>query len=189
MRVGMRKILPWLVIIMVLALAVCQLHRQGRTWLCSGAPFRLWVSDTWSPENSQQLLDPYSLTHMLHGFIIYGLLVWLVPNVPLLWRFCLALSFEALWEVVENTDLVIGRYRGVTAAIGYHGDAIVNSLGDIFAFGVGFVLARRLGFRRSAAVFVAIEMILFIWVKDGLTLNVVMLLCPIEAVKNWQMGH
>lgn len=126
---------------------------------------------------------------MLHGFIICGLLAWLVPNVPVLWQFCLALSLEALWEVVENTDIIIGRYRGVTAAIGYHGDTIVNSLGDIFAFGAGFMLARRLGFRRSAAVFVAIETMLLICVKDGLILNVIMLLCPIEAVRNWQMGH
>ncbi len=181
---GTRKTGPWLTIAMVVTVAVCQLHRQGRMWLSSSGRFRLWVGDTWSPENSQQFLDPYSFTHLLHGIIICGLLAWIIPKVPILWRLCLAVSFEALWEVAENTDCIIERYREVTAAIGYHGDTIINSLGDILAFGVGFMLARRLGFRRSVIVFVITELALLVWIKDGLVLNVIMLLYPKEGVKS-----
>jgi hypothetical protein len=186
---SMRKFWPCLAIIMVVAAAVYQLHRQGRMWLCSCGRFALWIGDIWSPENSQQFLDPYSFTHVLHGFIFYGLLAWLIPRVSSLWRLWLAVSFEALWEVVENTDRIIERYRGVTAAIGYHGDTIVNSLGDILSFGVGFMLARHLGFRRSVAVFVVTEVVLLGWIRDSLTLNVIMLIYPIEAIRAWQMGH
>jgi hypothetical protein len=186
---SMRKFWPCLAIIMVVAAAVYQLHRQGRMWLCSCGRFALWIGDIWSPENSQQFLDPYSFTHVLHGFIFYGLLAWLIPRVSSLWRLWLAVSFEALWEVVENTDRIIERYRGVTAAIGYHGDTIVNSLGDILSFGVGFMLARHLGFRRSVTVFVVTEVVLLGWIRDSLTLNVIMLIYPIEAIRAWQMGH
>jgi Protein of unknown function (DUF2585) len=186
---SMRKVWPCLAIIMVVAAAVYQLHRQGRMWLCSCGRFALWSGDIWSPENSQQFLDPYSFTHVLHGFIFYGLLAWLIPRVSSLWRLWLAVSFEALWEVVENTDRIIERYRGVTAAIGYHGDTIVNSLGDILSFGVGFMLAPHLGFRRSVAVFVVTEVVLLGWIRDSLTLNVIMLIYPIEAIRAWQMGH
>jgi hypothetical protein len=119
---------------------------------------------------------------------MYGLLVWIVPRVPLLWRLWLAVCFEALWELVENTECVIERYRGVTAAIGYHGDTIINSLGDIFFFGIGFVMARYLGLRRTVVVFVIIELLLLVWIRDGLILNMIMLLCPIDAVKEWQTG-
>lgn len=188
-QISARKIWPWLATVMVVAVAVCQLHRQGRMWLCSYGRFRLWVSDTWSPENSQQFLDPYSFTHLLHGFIICGLLAWIIPRVPAIWRLCFAVSFEALWEVAENTDYIIERYRGVTAAIGYQGDTILNSLGDILSFGVGFMVARQLGFRRSVVVFVVTELALLIWIRDGLILNVIMLIYPIEAVRAWQMGH
>jgi hypothetical protein len=189
LQASMRKFRPCLAIILVVAAAVYQLHRQGRMWLCSCGRFALWIGDIWSPENSQQFLDPYSFTHVLHGFIFYGLLALLIPRVSSLWRLWLAVSFEALWELVENTDRIIERYREVTAAIGYHGDTIVNSLGDILSFGVGFMLAQHLGFRRSVAVFVITEVVLLSWIRDSLTLNVIMLIYPIEAIRAWQMGH
>ena len=186
---SMKKFWPWLAIIIVVTAAVYQLHRQGRMWLCSCGRFQLWVGDTWSPENSQQFLDPYSFTHLLHGFLLCGLLAWMIPRLSSVWRLWLAVSFEALWEVVENTDRIIERYRGVTAAIGYQGDTILNSLGDILSFGVGFMLARHLGFRRSVALFVATEVVLLIWIRDSLILNVIMLTYPIEAIRAWQVGH
>lgn len=189
LQVSMRKIWPWLAIIMVVAAAVYQLHRQGRMWLCSCARLRLWVGNTWSPENSQQFLDPYSFTHLLHGFIFCGLLASIIPRLPLAWRLWLAVSFEALWEVVENTNHIIERYRGVTAAIGYQGDTIFNSLGDILSFGVGFMLARHLGFRRSVLVFVVTEAVLLVWIRDSLILNVIMLISPIKAIRGWQIVH
>jgi len=186
---SMRKLWPWQAIIMVVAATVYQLHRQGRMWLCSCGRLRLWVGNTWSPENSQQFLDPYSFTHLLHGFIFCGLFAWLIPRLSWAWRLLLAVTFEALWEVVENTDRIIERYRGVTAAIGYQGDTILNSLGDILCFGVGFMLARHLGFRRSVAVFAVTEVVLLVWIRDSLILNVIMLTYPIEAIRAWQMVH
>jgi hypothetical protein len=135
-------------------------------------------------------LDPYSFTHLLHGFVLCGLLVLIVPRLSLVWQLWLALSIEALWEVVENSEFVIRRYREETAALGYYGDTIVNSLGDILVCGLGFVLARRLGLRRTMALFVVTEVVLAIWIRDNLTLNILMLIYPVEAVKEWQAaGH
>jgi hypothetical protein len=189
LQVDMRKCSPWLAVTMVVAAAVYQLHNQGRMWLCSCDRVRLWVGDTWSPENSQQFLDPYSFTHLLHGLIFCGLFAWMMPRLSWVWRFWFAVSVETLWEVVENTDHIIARYRGLTAAIGYQGDTILNSFGDILSFGIGFMLARHLGFRRSLALFFITGLVLLIWIKDGLILNVIMLTYPIEAIKTWQMGH
>lgn len=124
---------------------------------------------------------------MLHGVAFYGLLSWLVPKIPLNWRLCLAVLMEAVWEVVENSEFVINRFREVTAALGYHGDTIINSLSDIAACAVGFMIARRLGLWRSVALFVVTEVVLAIWVRDSLLLEVLMLLHPIEAIKAWQM--
>ncbi len=138
---------PWLGIAAVLAATVSQLHRQGRPWWCACGWLYLWVGDTQGPSNSQALFDPYSFTHVLHGLAYFGLLAWGIPRVAPAWRLWLALSIEAFWEVLENSDLIIQRYRADTIALGYNGDSIVNSLGDILSCGIGFALAWRLGFR------------------------------------------
>jgi len=131
-------------------------------------------------------LDPYSFTHVLHGFVFCGLLALIVPRLTEVWQLWLAVSIEALWEVVENSEFVIRRYREETAALGYQGDTIVNSLADILLCGLGFVLARRLGFHRTVALFVVTEVALAVWIRDNLSLNVLMLIYPIDAVKEWQ---
>src|SRR5215211_2869602 len=176
----MRRILPWLAIVVVLAGTALVLRSQGRLWWCSCDYLLLWSGDPWSSDNSQHLLDPYSFTHVLHGFVLCGLLALTVPRLSALWRLCLAVSIEAVWEVIENSEFVIRRYREQTAALGYHGDTIVNSLGDILACGLGFVLAHRLGFRRTFALFVLTEVTMAIWIRDYLSLNVLMLVYPIE---------
>lgn len=186
----MRKILPWLAIAVVLAGTVYQLRSQGRLWWCSCDYLLLWSGDPWSSDNSQHLLDPYSLTHMLHGFVLYGLLALVAGRLSPVWRLWLAVSIEALWEVVENSESVIQRYREETAALGYHGDTIINSLADILVCGFGFVLAGHLGTRRTLAVFLATEVVLVFWIRDSLLLNVLMLIFPIDAIKAWQAaGH
>jgi hypothetical protein len=135
-------------------------------------------------------LDPYSFTHVLHGFVLCGLLALIVPRLAAIWQLCLAVCIEAAWEVVENSEFVIRRYREETAALGYHGDTIVNSLSDVLVCGVGFVLARHLGFRRTFALFVVTEVALALWIRDNLTLNILMLIHPIDAVREWQAaGH
>lgn len=112
-----------------------------------------------------------------------------VPTGTLWLRLSLGTLLEAFWEVFENTEFVIQRYREETAALGYYGDSVANSLGDILICVLGFVIAQRLGFRRSAVVFVATEIVLLIWIKDSLILEIIMLIYPIEAIKGWQIGH
>ena len=186
----MRRILPWLTIAVVLIGTALLLHCQGRLWLCSCDYLLLWSNDPWSSDNSQHLLDPYSFTHVLHGFLLCGLLALIAPRLSVVWQLWLAVSIEAVWELLENSAFVIRRYREETAALGYHGDTIVNSLGDIFVCGIGFVLARHLGFRRTFALFVLTEVTLAFWIRDNLSLNVLMLIYPIEVVKEWQAeGH
>jgi hypothetical protein len=186
----MRRVIPWLAILVVLVGTAYQLRSQGRLWWCSCDYLLLWSGDAWSSDNSQHLLDPYSFTHVLHWFVFCGLLALIAPRLVGIWQLWLAVSIEAVWEVVENSEFVIERYREQTAALGYQGDTIVNSLADILLCGLGFVLARRLGLRRSVALFVLTEAVLAVWIRDNLSLNVLMLIYPIDAVKEWQAaGH
>jgi Protein of unknown function (DUF2585) len=190
LRSGMKRVLPWFAILVVLLGTALILRSQGRLWWCSCDYLLVWSGDPWSSDNSQHLLDPYSFTHLLHGFLLCGLLTLLVPRLSTVWRLWLAVTIEAVWEVVENSEFVIRRYREETAALGYHGDTIVNSLGDILVCGLGFVVAQRLGFRSAFALFVLTEVTLAILIRDNLTLNIVMLIHPLEAIKEWQAaGH
>lgn len=179
---------PWLVVALIVTASVCELRRQGRLWWCACGGLNPWSGDIWSVHNSQHLFDPYSFTHILHGVLLCGLVAWACPKLSTSWRLCMAVAVEALWEVFENTDVVIERYRLVTLAVGYKGDTILNSLGDIFAAAVGFLVAQRIGIRGSIGLLVATEAVLIFWIRDGLLLNVVMLLCPSDAIRAWQMG-
>jgi hypothetical protein len=183
-----RSIWPWLAIVLTLAAATFKLYYQGRLWLCSCGQFLLWVGEARSFNTSQHLLDPYSFTHVLHGFVLFWLLGWFAPCLSWAWRLWLAVMAEAVWEVIENSDFVIQRYRAA-GALGYFGDTIVNSLGDIAMCGFGFVLARYLGFVRSLALFAAVEVVLLFWIRDSLVLNVVTLIYPIEWIEQWQAGY
>jgi hypothetical protein len=185
-----RKSLPPLAAVAVLAVAAFELRAQGRLWFCACGRVLVWVGDAWSTETSQQLFDPYSLTHVLHGLAFCGLLTLLLSRVNWRWRFVLAVAVEALWEVIENTDFVIRRYREATAALGYNGDTIINSLGDVIACALGFLIARKLGWLRSLVLFVATELFLLFWIRDSLILNIILLLYPSERLRAWQQaGH
>jgi hypothetical protein len=178
---------PGLALVAILASAVVLLRHEGRLWWCAcGQPY-LWAGDPRGPHNSQHLLDPYSFTHVLHGVLLCGVLAWAVPRLPPAWRLVLAVLVEALWEVFENSAFVIGRYRAATAAVGYQGDTVANSLGDILSCAAGFVLARRLGFWGSLALFLVTEVVLLLWIRDSLLLSVLTLLHPINTVKAWQL--
>ncbi len=179
----------WLAILAVLLIAIYELHHQGRLWWCACGHLRLWAGDIWSAENSQQLLDPYSFTHLLHGFIFFWLLNWLLPRLAPEWQLWLATTVEATWEIVENSAFIIDRYRSTTAALGYNGDTVINSVGDILVCGLGFLLARKLGFRRALAIFILVEIVLVFWIRDGLIFNIIMLIYPIDALRNWQIRH
>ena len=184
-----RRVRPWLAVVAVLAAAAFELRWQGRLWLCPCGRFRPWLGDAWGPETSQQLFDPYSFTHVLHGFALAGLLALILPRAGWRWRLALAVAAEALWEVIENTEWVINRYREATAALGYNGDTVVNSLGDVIACGAGFLLARRLGAIKTLLVFALTEVVLLFWIRDSLLLNILLLVYPSEKLKAWQAGQ
>jgi uncharacterized protein DUF2585 len=161
----------------------------GRSpWGPSGSP-GLWTSDVWGPENSQRLADPYTFTHILHGAGFYGLLRVVASAQPVGTRAVAAVILESAWEIVENSDLVIERYRTTTASQGYSGDSILNSVGDILACLLGFGLTARLPTRVTVLGAIGIEIWLAAWIRDGLVLNIVMLAYPINAVRLWQIGR
>lgn len=157
-------------------------------WCRCGSPAP-WSGDIWSSHNSQHLLDPYSFSHFQHGLVFYALL-WLLARRRLAVgaRGVLALLLEAGWEVLENTPLVIDRYRTGTISLDYTGDAILNSMGDLLSCGSGYVLAAVAPPLASAFVFLAIEATMLAVLRDSLLLNVWMLLAPSEAVRRWQAG-
>jgi hypothetical protein len=172
---------------LVLLLMIVLLRVQGRMFLCACGYFEVWTSGTCSSNNSQQLFDPYSFTHVLHGFLFFWLIALLFRRLSAGWQFWLALMLESAWEVFENTSFVINKYRTETAALGYTGDTVVNSLGDLACALVGFLVARQLGVRRSLIVFLLVEVVLILWIHDSLLLQILMLVRPVEAIKLWQM--
>ena len=141
-----------------------------------------------SSENSQHLTDWYTPSHVIHGIAFYALL-WLVARrMPVGSRFVLALALEAAWEVLENTPMVINRYREATIALDYYGDSVINSVADIGAMVAGFWLARAAPVALSLGFVVVMELFVGYMIRDNLTLNIIMLLYPLDAIKRWQGG-
>ena len=186
--IDLKKRAPWLATAAVVAVTVLALRFEGRLWWCECGQLRWWISSPQSSHTSQHLLDPFSFTHVLHGVVFFWVLAWLLPGLSLPWRFSISTAVEAAWEIFENTSFVISRYRERTAALGYYGDTVVNSMGDVMACGLGFWVAMKLGFRWSLVLFAAIEIGLLITIRDSLVLSSLMLIFPIEAIKTWQMG-
>lgn len=171
----------------LIAAAAVILRAEGRLWICSCGKVLIWVGQTCSSDNSQHFFDPYSFTHVLHGFLFWWLITWLARRLTSSWQVTLAVAIEAAWEILENTNFVIDRYRTATAAFGYNGDTVVNSMGDILCCILGFMIARRLGFRRSLIAFVAMEVVLILWIRDSLLLEILMLVIPVDVIRSWQM--
>lgn len=176
----------WLAVTGVIALSAAILLAMGRSAICTCGHVALWNGRVNSAQNSQQLLDPYSATHLVHGLLFYAA-GWLLLR-RWNWRVRLLLSVvvEAVWEVAENSPAVIDRYRSVTAALGYTGDSVLNSVGDIACMIAGFLLARALPVRASVALALAIELLLLATIRDNLTLNVAMLIAPDPRIVAWQ---
>jgi hypothetical protein len=161
---------------------------MGRSPLGPDGKFGLWDGDIWSSENSQRFADPYSFSHFVHGVLFYGFL-WLVAlKLPVRYRLLIALAVEAGWELLENSPLIINRYREATIALGYTGDSVFNSLSDVLMMAIGFLFAARARTWISVAVIIAMEVGCALWVRDNLTLNIIMLIHPFDAIKAWQMG-
>jgi hypothetical protein len=175
------------IIAAIVAAAAIVEFRMGRPVKYRHGPIRLWSGDVHSDQNSQQIADPYTFTHFEHGAIFYGA-TSLLGIRSLGTRAIVAIAIEAVWEIYENTDQVIERYRTETISLGYYGDSIVNSTADIAACLFGFILAWRLPKAATVAWVVTVEVILALWIRDNLALNILMLLRPIDAVRRWQLG-
>ena len=176
-------------IMLALAAGTAALELQmGRPAAYTKGPVRLWVGDVQSDQNSQQIADPYSFTHITHGALFYGITTLaLGPSRPAL-RAVVAVGLESAWEALENTNMVIDRYRAVTVSLGYYGDSVVNSIADVAACLIGFLLAWRLPTRATIAWVAVVELVLAVVIRDNLTLNIVMLVYPLQAIRQWQAG-
>ena len=177
-----------LLVVLIFVTAFLVLNFQGRVWWCVAGDLSPWSWQVLSRHNSQHLIDPYSFTHILHGILEFWLIGLVFRKVPLAWRFVIAIFIEGSWEVVENTNYVINRYREATISLNYFGDSIANSLSDIACCGIGFLIAHKIGRWWSLTVFVLTEVILMFWIRDSLLLNILMLIWPLDSVKHWQTG-
>ncbi|EKF19753.1 DUF2585 family protein [Nitratireductor pacificus] len=175
-------------VLAILAVQAFFLKVMGQTTICDCGTVKLWYSDPSGPETSQHIGDWYTYSHVLHGLIFYALL-WLVARrLPIGFRLALAVGLEAAWEMAENTPMVIDRYRQSALAEGYFGDSILNSLSDTLAMIAGFVLARVSPLWLSILLVVATEVFMAYMIRDNLTLNILQLVHPSEAVSRWQVG-
>lgn len=177
---------PLLILAAALIATFLIMWAMSRPPICTCGRVEFWGEV--GPKQSQMLADWYSPSHIVHGFLFYALLNWLWPRALLDRRFLLALVVEAAWEVIENTPMVIDRYREATIALGYSGDSIINSLSDIVMMAVGFAAARRLPVWASVAVVLVLELVPLAIIRDNLTLNIIMLVAPSDAILNWQAG-
>jgi len=162
---------------------------MGQPVLCRCGVVALWSGDIMSNQNSQQVADPYTFTHVTHGLLFFFLLLPLAGWLALPWRLVIATVIEVAWEIAENTDAVINRYREATISLDYFGDSVLNSSSDVLFCLVGFGIASRLPWRASVALIAAIEVVLVLTIRDSLLLNILMLLYPVDAVREWQMAR
>jgi hypothetical protein len=172
----------------LVAAAAGLLLAMGRDAICPCGYVRLWHGEVPSAQSSQHLLDWWSFSHLIHGFWFYGMLWLVAPRLGMGWRFLAATAIEVAWELVENSAWVIERYRTTTVSVDYNGDSVLNAMSDIGMMWLGFALAMRLPVWLSLLIVVVAEALPMLAIRDGLLLNILMLVWPIEAVAEWQAG-
>jgi hypothetical protein len=176
-------------IIAIVATLAIVLLVMGRAPICTCGTVRLWEGAVNSPGNSQHLTDWYSFSHIVHGLIFYGATWWLLRGrLATDMRLLVAVLVESAWEMLENSPLIIERYRSATIALGYTGDSVINSLSDVTMMVLGFLFAARAPIRISVLLGLALELLMLFAIRDNLTLNIVMLIWPVDAIRAWQAG-
>ena len=173
----------------IILVSAAALYAMGHPLICKCGYVKLWHFDVVSSENSQHIVDWYTPSHIIHGFLFYFLFWLIAPKSSFGTRLILAVLLEASWEVIENTDFVIDRYREATVALDYYGDSVINSVSDILFMILGFVIAARFPVWVTVLLAVAFEVFTTVMIRDGLALNIVMLLWPNEAILQWQNGR
>jgi hypothetical protein len=172
----------------MLAAAAAEFAMGRKLWGVHDMP-GIWSGDVWSRFNSQFVADPYAFTHITHGILFFALCSLVFEKLPFNTRLLITVGLESAWEVLENTNMVIERYRMETISLNYYGDSVVNSMADILACMLGFFLASRLPKRVTVFGTIGLEVVLLLWTRDNLAMNIVMLIYPSAALRNWQLGQ